>query len=94
MKYRHLAPSTEVLSQTVDEDAVLLDLRSEQYFSLNPVGRRVWELLQEDGDLHKIRDRLLQEYRVDAADLERDLDDLAARLLAAGLVKETEGASP
>lgn len=92
-KRGRLVPSTEVLAQSVDQEAVLLDLRSEQYFSLNPVGRRVWELLQGCGDVTAIRDQLLQEYRVEAAELERDLDELVARLLEAGLVKEIEGAA-
>jgi hypothetical protein len=93
LKLRQVAPSAEVLVQTVDQDAVLLDMRSEQYFSLNSVGRRVWELLQETGDVAAIRDRLSAEYDVPMADLERDLDALLARLLEAGLVSEKKGAS-
>jgi hypothetical protein len=92
LNYRQLSASPEVLSQTVGDEAVLLDLRSEEYFSLNAVGLRVWEMLQETGDMSVIRDRLLKEYEVTADDLERDLNALVSRLLEAGLVKETSGA--
>lgn len=93
LKPRHITVSTEVLAQNVGDEAVLLDMRTESYFSLNAVGVRVWQLLQETGDLKTIRERMLQEYEVAEADLDRDLDALIERLLAAGLVLEKEGAA-
>jgi len=33
-----------VAAQVVDGEAVLLDIESGEYFSLNPVGSRIWEL--------------------------------------------------
>jgi hypothetical protein len=92
LKFRKLAVSPEVLSQTVGDEAVLLDLRREEYFSLNAVGRRVWELLQENSDVDVIRERLLEEYDVAVEALDKDLNDLFTRLLAAGLVRESVGA--
>ena len=91
MKFGKLAPSPDVLMQTVVGESVLLDLRSQKYFGLNEVGTRLWELLQADADLAVARDRLLEEFEVEAAQLEEDLDALVERLLAAGLVKERGG---
>jgi hypothetical protein len=88
LNFRHLQISPDVLSQTVANEAVLLDLRSEKYFGLNSVGLRVWELLQQDGDAVAIRDQLLKEFEVSAATLEQDLNEVLARLLAAGLIQE------
>ena len=92
MRFRHLSPAPDVLIQTVVGEAVLLDLRSQKYFGLNEVGTRAWQLLGETGDAVLVRSRLAQEYRVDAAQLERDLDDLFGRLLKAGLVEERPSA--
>lgn len=88
MRFAKLTPSPDVLMQTVVGESVLLDLRSQKYFGLNEVGTRLWELLQADGDLALARDRLLEEFQVEAAQLEKDLDALVERLLAAGLVKD------
>ena len=85
-----LVPAPAVLSQTVVGESVLLDLRSQKYFGLNEIGTRVWQLLQETNDIDAIRARLLVEYAVAADELERDLDDLLARLLAAGLVMDAD----
>jgi hypothetical protein len=92
MRFRKLSPAPDVLIQTVVGEAVLLDLRSQKYFGLNQVGTRAWQLLAETGDAGAVRSRLAQEFHVEGAQLERDLDDLFARLLKAGLVEEQPGA--
>jgi hypothetical protein len=87
-RFRRIVPAPDVLSQTVVGESVLLDLRSQKYFGLNPVGTRAWQLLQETGDVAAIQARLLAEYAVAPEQLERDLHDLLERLLQAGLVEE------
>jgi hypothetical protein len=78
--------SPEVLFQEVGGEAVLLDLASETYFGLDDVGTRIWQLLQEHGELMAIRDRMLEEYDVEAARLEEDLLNHIEQLAEAGLV--------
>jgi hypothetical protein len=78
--------SPEVLFQEVGGEAVLLDLASETYFGLDDVGTRIWQLLQEHGELLAIRDRMLEEFDVEAARLEEDLLQHIEKLAEAGLV--------
>ena len=89
-RFRRIVPAADVLSQTVVGESVLLDLRSQKYFGLNEVGTRAWQLLQESSDVAAIQARLLAEYAVAPEQLERDLDDLLARLLQAGRVEERD----
>ncbi len=79
--------SDEVLFQEVGGEAVLLDLASEQYFGLNPVGTRIWDLLGEHATLAPIAEALAREFDADSACISRDLVSLISDLLAAGLVK-------
>ena len=88
--FRHLTRSAQVLVQEVGGEAVLLDLRSEKYFGLNAVGLRVWQMLQEDSDVKSLRRRMMAEYNVNSAELDRDLDDLLTRLVDAGLLTVSE----
>ncbi|GIK08365.1 MAG: hypothetical protein JETCAE02_17970 [Anaerolineaceae bacterium] len=76
-----------VLSASLDDEAVLLDTRANQYFSLTEVGARFWQLLSEGKSLRGAFDLLLTEYEVDAPQLERDLLELADRLTENGLVE-------
>ena len=82
-----LTRSSEVLFQEVGGEAVLLDLASEQYFGLNPVGTRIWDLLDGQSPLGAIQDVLCAEYDVDPTLIGKDLLALADALTRAGLVR-------
>ena len=81
--------SSEVLAQEVDGETVLLDLQSESYFGLDEVGTRIWQLLQEHNELQKVFDIMLEEYEVDAKQLENDLNELLEKLVDAKLITIT-----
>jgi len=86
--------SPEVLFQEVGGEAVLLDLASESYFGLDDVGMRIWQLLQKQGSLSVVSERMLAEYDVEPARLEEDLLRHVGELAAAGLVTLGEGHAP
>ena len=75
-----------VLHQQLDGETVLLHLASEYYFGLDPVGTRVWELLQQHDTVDPIVAVLVTEYEVDEGTLRRDLDRLLGELAESGLV--------
>lgn len=82
-----LQRSEDVLFQEVGGEAVLLDLASEQYFGLNVVGARIWDLLDGHSRLDRILAQLCEEFDAEPARIETDLLALAAQLAEAGLVK-------
>lgn len=66
---------------------MLLDLSSEQYFGLDPVGTRIWELLDGHTTLRVIHEQLCSDFDADPIRIQDDLLKLAEELLAAGLVR-------
>ncbi|MBE9549388.1 MAG: PqqD family protein [Proteobacteria bacterium] len=84
--YSKLKISNDVLSQEVGGETVLLDLQSENYFGLDEVGTRFWQLLQEGNDQSQIVGQLQDEYDVEEQQLKQDLDDLIKKLAEAGLI--------
>ena len=54
-------------------EAVILSLKSGQYFGLNEVGTQIWNLIQEPKTVGAVFEALLQEYDVALDQLERDL---------------------
>jgi hypothetical protein len=78
--------SKEALSQEVNGETVILDLKSESYFGLDEVGTRIWQLLQEHGDLQQTFDAMLDEFDVDEEQLHQDLNELVGKLEEAGLI--------
>lgn len=56
-------PSSDVVSTQLDEnEAVLLSLETQQYYSLNETGSRVWELLSDGKELDEIAEAITQEW--------------------------------
>ncbi len=88
-------PHPEVLVTELEGEsgveAVLLHLTTQQYFSLNPIGLRIWTLLGEDLPLGDIARCLTEEYEVGVERSERAVLDLSEALLAQDLVREAEG---
>ena len=87
--------SSIVVSQTavfreMDGEAVILDLESGTYFGLNGVGTRMWQLIEEEGRLRVVFDRLADEFDVAGDRLEQDLIDLVSRLVDKGLVGSSD----
>jgi len=78
--------SPDVLSQEVSGETVLLDLQNESYFGLDEVGTRIWQLLQENGDIESMLKTILEEYDVEEEQLLKDVNELVEKLIEAGLV--------
>lgn len=74
------------MARQVGDETVLLDLASGNYYGLDAVGARMWQLLGEGRTLPEICDALLVEYEVTREALERDLERLVTELGEKGLL--------
>ncbi len=75
------------VSADLDGEAVILNLQNGLYYSLDPVGAYIWELLKEPVTVKKILDSMLEEYDVEPDRVERDLLDLLGKLATEGLIE-------
>jgi len=80
--------SKDVLSQEIDKETVLLDMKQENYFGLNEVGSRALEILKEGANLDSLIITLLKEYDVEQKQLKADITELLQELLDEGLIKK------
>lgn len=78
-----------VLAQELNGEVVLLNMENESYYSLNPVGSRIWQLLTEQGDVETAMQQVLQIYGVNETQ-QADVTILINELLDTGLLQETE----
>jgi hypothetical protein len=86
LETQQITISEQALSQEVNGETVILDLKSESYFGLDDVGTRIWQLLQEHGDVKKTFDTMLEEFDVDADTLASDMKNLIDDLTEKGLI--------
>ena len=78
--------SEEALSQEVNGETVILDLQSENYFGLDIMATRIWQLLIEHGELQQVFAALIDEFDVPENRLEKDLTKFIGQLKDAGLI--------
>ena len=77
-----------VLARRTGDEMVLLNLDNEQYYGLDEVGTRFWDLVAAGGSFGSAITTLLDEYEVERDVLERDLTALVGELSENGLVVE------
>jgi hypothetical protein len=86
--------SPEQISCPLGDESAILNVRSSVYYGLNPVGARVWNLLQQPKTVRELRDALVDEYDVESENCERDLLGLLEKLRAEGLIQVRSGPVP
>jgi hypothetical protein len=82
--------SKEQVSCDLDGEAAILNLKNGVYYSLDSVGARIWQLLQQPRTLDQIRTVVLEEYDVEPQRCERDLQELLRKLASEGLIEVKE----
>ena len=69
------------LRSVVDHDgAVILDIKRDQFFSMNPVGSYIWERLHKGEGLDQIAKELAEETRTEISLVIADINDFIADL--------------
>jgi predicted transcriptional regulator len=79
--------SEHVMLADLDDEAVALNTRNEQYYGLNRTAIRMLKALTEAASVESARDQLTGEFNVDAAVIDRDLRQLIDQLRARGLLE-------
>ena len=84
MRYRAIP---EALVATLSDGAVLLNLQTKRYFSLNETGTRIWELVQQTADEEAIVATLLREYEVEEPMVRTEVRRILDELIDAQLIQ-------
>jgi hypothetical protein len=79
--------SKDQVSCDLAGEAAILNVKNGVYYGLNPLGARIWNLIQKPRTLSELRDILLREYEVDVSHLESDLRSLLAELAEHDLIE-------
>jgi coenzyme PQQ synthesis protein D (PqqD) len=82
----------DVLFRMVSDEAILVNLNTEVYLGLNPVGARMWSALNDAPSIAAAYQALLSEYDVEPERLRADLEELLGQLLGQKLIEVRAGA--
>src|SRR2546422_8185219 len=81
-----LSVPSDVLISVIEDEAVLLNLKSERYFGLDRTGTAMWTAVTTAQSVESAYESLLGRFSVAPETLRRDLNDLIQQLIEHGLV--------
>lgn len=92
MRYRINSP--QVINETIDGEAIMINLATGSYYSLDRVGGEVWALLEGSVPVDDIVVELGRRYDGAEDDIRRAVDDLLHRLSSEELVVPCDDGDP
>ena len=75
-----------MVSGNMDGEVVMLSLQRGEYFGLDKIGSRIWELIEHTVKVDEVRTILMDEYEVDEETCLKDLIEFLDDLQNKGLV--------
>lgn len=63
----------DIVASDIDDEKVMMSVEKGQYYGLDPIGSRVWELIEKPVKVTELIDALLLKYDVDRETCERDV---------------------
>jgi len=81
-----------VTHETIDGEAVIINLDSGNYYSLVEVGSFIWDLVDKGASAGELQNLVLQTYQGNASDIDRGVEELLAQLQQENLIVPVDGA--
>jgi len=88
---QRLVVPPDVLINVVENESVILNLKSERYFGLDEIGTAMWKALTGTRSIQAACDELLLRYDVEPDRLRQDVQELAEKLVEHGLLEVHSG---
>ena len=70
----------------VDDEVVMMSMQQGEYYGLDSIGSRIWELFNKPNSVENIIGTLMQEYDVDRNTCEKDVLEFIQKLVDKGLL--------
>ena len=82
--------NSEVFASEIDDEVVMMHIKTGKYYGLDDIGSRIWELMENKIQVKTIIEQLLKEYNVDEQECEKDVLELLEQLESNNLIEVQE----
>jgi hypothetical protein len=90
-RFRINAPT--VTHETIDGEAVIINLDSGNYYSLVDAGSLIWALVERGASASEVQNLVQQTYQGDAGDIDQGVQELLTQLQQENLIVPVEAAA-
>ncbi len=77
-----------IISRIIDNELVLLNANTGDYYGLNEIGSAIWELINGSNGFKEIIDNLLEDYDVERSVLEADAAEFIEGLIERKIISQ------
>lgn len=77
----------ELLSSEMNDELVMMNLESNNYFGLNKVGKYIWEFLEEEQTLDNLCEKLTSKYDVSFEQCKSDITPFINKLKELNIIE-------
>ena len=78
--------SSDALVQEIDNEMIILNVKTERYFGLDSVAMDMWKRLEKHKNPQAVITEMLHDYDIDEKTLSQDIDQFLDSLNQAGLI--------
>ena len=82
-----LMRNPEILASEIDDEMVMMDEAQGLYFGLNPMARKVWELLGSPVTYESLLNSLLESYEVESQQCKTDVEPFLLDMIEHRLIQ-------
>ena len=81
--------SENIAWRNVNEEVVILHLKSGEYFTLNDVGQLVWLAVADQKNVGEIKQKVVDTFDVSPEKASEDIEEFISRMLDEGLLHKS-----
>ena len=80
--------NSQIIDGSLDDSLVMMHIEKGKYFGLNPVGKRIWEILEQPKSFEEITDTLQAEFEVSIEQCKTDVQEFLDKMEKAEIIKK------
>ncbi|MDZ7817300.1 MAG: lasso peptide biosynthesis PqqD family chaperone [Aliarcobacter sp.] len=79
--------NNDLLSSEMDDELVMMNLESNNYYGLNKIGKDIWEILEENQTLESLCNKLIEKYDVSFEECKNDITPFLEKLKESNIIE-------
>lgn len=80
----------QIIDGELDDNQVMMHLDKGKYFGLDPVAKRIWELIEEPKNIGEITAILLEEFEVTPEQCNEEVQSFLDKAIEFDIIKKSE----
>lgn len=80
----------QIIDGELDDNQVMMHIEKGKYFGLNPVGKRIWDLIEQPKNFDEITDALLSEYDIAKEICEKEIQTFLDKAVQYNIIIKSE----